>query len=112
MKIFNNEILTTNFLHNKPTIKSARAVDQRTSKRILYLWSPHIQKQPVLGEVCSVRGSPTTQWIDAFLVAVKKGVVVLCVTFLADDLLYAKAMACDGRMDDSNPLGQEDHLSA
>ena len=45
--------------------------------------------------------------IDTFSVAVKRG-VVLCITFLADDLLYFDVRQSDGlrwKDEDSDPLG-------
>ena len=104
-RFFNNEIFLTTKFCVHTTIINARVPDGRTSKRILYSWSPRVQKQMESSseKFCSVRGSPTTQRIDTPSRVAPRFFVSPFSLITFSTSLFAKAMACDGRMDDSDP---------
>ena len=100
-RFFNNEIfLTTKFCVHTT---NARVPDGRTSKNS---WSPRVTKADgiqFLEKFCSVRGSPTTQRIDTPSWVAPRFFVSPFSLITFSTSLFAKAMACDGRMDDSDP---------
>ena len=96
------DFLTTKFCVHT-TIINARVPDGRTSKRILYSWSPRVQKQMESSSWRSLRGSPTTQRIDTPSRVAPRFFVSPFSLITFSTSLFAKAMACDGRMDDSYP---------
>ena len=102
------DFLTTKFfkLRNFVYTRLTRACRMEELRRESCIRGHHVYKSrwnPVLGEVLLCEREPHNA-TDRYSIA--GSTTLLCITFLADYLLhflFAKAMACDGRMDDSDP---------
>ena len=74
----------------------------------MYSW-PSYLRNPCLGEVLQHERDPHNM-VDRYSVLCTARFFVVSLTFSTP--LFAKAIACEGRLQDSNLWGQEDHSLA